>query len=235
MQGSLYEESFTKRSLQGISRPPHERGATFPRDGQRDALFLPRTVAVARILILYGTTDGHTAKVAAGLAVACRDAGAAPTVVNAADARTVRPDDFDRVVVAASVHIGGYQGAVGRWVRRHRDALNARPSAFVSVCLAILQPEAKPQREARAIAARFLARTGWRPQEVKLVAGATPFTRYGWAKALVMRRIAARVGAGADRHRDYVYTDWDDLHLFGRRFAETHPAPLADREGPRAV
>ena len=44
-------------------------------------------------------------------------------------------DDYDAVIVAASVHGGKFQRNVCRWVQAYADRLNAKPSAFVPVCL----------------------------------------------------------------------------------------------------
>jgi menaquinone-dependent protoporphyrinogen oxidase len=95
---------------------------------------------MARILVLYGTTDGHTAKVAATVADALRTAGAAVDVIEAGT-KQPEPDQYAGVIVAASVHMRGYQRSVRRWVRRHAEALRGKPSAFLSVSLGVLQKD----------------------------------------------------------------------------------------------
>ena len=94
----------------------------------------------------------------------------------------------------------------------------------MSVCLGVLQKDPKVQQDLQAILDRFVARTGWRPTVVKLVAGALPYTRYGWVQRLVMRRIVAKAGGDTDTHRDYEYTDWNDLRHFAADFGLRLPA-----------
>jgi menaquinone-dependent protoporphyrinogen oxidase len=175
---------------------------------------------MSRVLILYGTTDGHTKKIAAALAGVLSWEGSR---VDAVDAKRVTPDDrpegYDSVIVAASIHSGGYQRAVKRWVRRHAAALNRMPTAFVSVCLGILEQRPEARQEVRAVMDRFLKRNGWQPDVRKTVAGALPYTKYGWLKKWVMRRIAAKAGGDTDTTRDFEYTDWDDVCAFARAFA----------------
>lgn len=183
---------------------------------------------MTRLLLVYGTTDGHTAKVARFLASELRSYGA---TVDVLDARTSNPQpgDYAGVLVAASIHAGGYQRAVVRWVRAHTDALRGKPSAFVSVCLAVLQKDLKVQRELGGIINRFEARTGWKPTRVKFVAGALPYTRYGWLKRAVMRRIMKKTGGSTDVSRDHEYTDWTDLLVFAGTFhvlCGGQPAPV---------
>ena len=173
-----------------------------------------------RTLVLFGTTDGQTAKIAAAIGATLRTDDITVDVIDAGVV-PVKPEDYDAVVVAASVHAGGYQRAVRRWVRAHAAALGARPTAFVSVCLGVLQPDPKVQREVTDIASRFAAGAGWRPSVIKTVAGALPYTRYNWFKRWMMRRIVAKAGGDTDTSRDYEYTDWADLRAFTQQFART--------------
>lgn len=172
-----------------------------------------------RILILYGTTDGHTARVAAALAETLHMEGAFVDVADAgARVPPPGPDGYTAVIVAASVHASGYQPAVRRWVRANLGVLRARPSALVSVCLGVLQHDPTVDLELQAILNRFYRLTGWQPTVTKIVAGALPYTRYGWLKRMVMRRIAAKAHGDVDTTRDYEYTDWTDLKGFARDF-----------------
>jgi menaquinone-dependent protoporphyrinogen oxidase len=174
---------------------------------------------MSRILILYGTTHGQTAKIARYLAYLLRNV---PFQVEVADAANwpPKPDGYDAVIVAASVHAQGYQQAVRRWVRRHVKVLNRKPTALISVCLGVLQPDAAVQREVAAIPMRFAERYGWHPLTFKVVAGALPYTRYNMLTRWIMRRIVARAGGDTDTTRDYEYTDWADLKMFTTAFAE---------------
>jgi menaquinone-dependent protoporphyrinogen oxidase len=168
-----------------------------------------------RFLVLYGTTEGQTAKIAAAIARTLRHQGAIVDLVNAAS-RTAdpKPEDYAAVVVAASVHAGGYQRAVRRWARAHAGGLAMRPAAFVSVCLGVLERNPETDRALSRIAQRFFAVTGWTPTVVKIVAGALPYTHYNWLKRWLMRRIVAKAHGDTDTTRDYEYTDWNDLREF---------------------
>jgi menaquinone-dependent protoporphyrinogen oxidase len=175
-------------------------------------------------LIAYGTTDGHTAKIANALAQAIRTCGADVDVFDtgsAPAAASKKADRYAAVVVAASVHAGSYQGAVVRWVQENAAALKERPTAFVSVCLGVLQHEPAVDRELAAIAQRFFDTTGWTPTTWKAVAGALLYRQYNPIKRWMMRRIVAKAHGDTDTSRDYVYTDWDDVNAFGNVFWQT--------------
>ena len=180
---------------------------------------LLRTVqGMKKILVVYATTDGQTAKVAREIGVALRDAGADAHVM-IASRMLDGPEGYAGVIVAGSVHGGGYQRSLRRWITRHADALATRPGAFVSVCLAVLNPAAAPA--VTAVMSRFLEKCGWHPSLVKPVAGALLYTRYGWLKRWMMKRIVAKNGGDTDTSRDYEYTDWEDIRRFAANFART--------------
>jgi menaquinone-dependent protoporphyrinogen oxidase len=172
-----------------------------------------------RFLVLYGTTEGQTAKIAAAVGETLRAQAAAVDVVNAAAARPdLTPKEYTAVIIAASVHVGGYQRAVRRWVKTHARALNEMPTAFVSVCLGVLERNLKTDQELSRIANGFFVATGWKPTNFKVVAGALPYTKYNWLKRWTMRRIVAKAHGDTDTTRDFEYTDWNDLRAFAIGF-----------------
>ena len=185
---------------------------------------------MTRVLILYGTTDGHTATIARRLASMLHAYGAEVDTVDVVHGKP-RPAGYDGVIVAASVHTGAYQSKVRRWVREHSPALADLPTAFISVSLGVLQTDPAVQKEVRATIDRFLTSTGWRPTVTKPVAGAVLYTRYGWLKRRLMRHIVRKAGGGTDTGRDYEYTDWADLD----RFAESFVNELEGHVGMRSV
>ena len=62
---------------------------------------------MTRILIVYGTTDGHTRKIAQVLADNLRALRCSADLMDSANMLwRVSPDGYDGAIVAASVHIG---------------------------------------------------------------------------------------------------------------------------------
>ncbi len=176
---------------------------------------------MTHILIVYGTTDGHTRKIAQVLAENLRAKRCSVDIVDAAGMPwRLSPETYDGVIVAASVHIGDYQRAVARWVRMYAPLLNGMPTAFLSVCLAVLEKGPEARQESVRIMQRFLARCGWQPSITKMVAGAVLYTRYGWLKRRMMKRVVEKAGGDTDTTRDFEYTDWKDLWVFAGEFAE---------------
>ena len=180
-----------------------------------------------RILVFYGTTTGHTAKIARSIGDTLRRQGASVDVIEA-NGEWPEPEDYAAVVVAASVHGGKYQRQVRRWVRANMETLNARPTAFVSVCLGVLQREPQVQEEVAAIMSRFLTASGWRPAVTKSVAGALLYTQYNPFLRWIMKRITRKAGGDTDTSRDYEYTDWSDLRAFAEDFGRRVPGGASE-------
>ena len=173
------------------------------------------------VLVVYATTDGHTATIAAAIAETLRGAAMRVDVMNAQFRNfTPRLDDYQVVIVAASVHAGSYQREIRQWVRAHAAALATKRTAFISVCLSVLQRADTVDAKIKEILETFYASTGWTPTETKVVAGALLYRRYGWFKRRMMQKIVAKAGGDTDTSRDYYYTDWSDLAEFTEGFAE---------------
>ena len=103
------------------------------------------------VLIVYGTSEGQTRKIAEWAARHVRRHGHDAELRDSADvASGLNLERFDAFVVAASVHHEYHQATVRDFVVAHRRALDAKPSAFISVSLsAVLEgahPEAKNMR-----------------------------------------------------------------------------------------
>jgi menaquinone-dependent protoporphyrinogen oxidase len=173
---------------------------------------------MSRVLVLYGTSEGQTAKIAQAIAAAL-NAGAIETDVVQAGTGDPRPCHYSGVIVAGSIHGGGYQKPIGKWIRAHLAEFGNQPTAFVSVCLSVLSTQEKARDEARAMPRRFVDDLGWHPTVIKVVAGALPYTKYNFFTRWIMKRIVSAAGGDTDTSRDYEYTDWKDLREFADRFA----------------
>ena len=173
---------------------------------------------MARVLIPYGTTEGQTEEIADVVAEVLRGRGHDADCVDVAGLGAALPDRYDAVVVGASIHMGEHDRHVVEFVRENRGTLKGMPSAFSSVSLAAHGDI----QEAEGYVGRFEEETGWRPDQVGLFGGALLYTRYGFIKRHMMKRIAADKpgGLGLDTSRDYVYTEWDAVRRFTEHFAE---------------
>jgi menaquinone-dependent protoporphyrinogen oxidase len=189
---------------------------------------------MARVLIVYGTTEGHTARIADRMATVIRGEGHA---VEARDAKEIRNQavtgEVDGIIVGGSVHGGDHQSSLREFVKRNRDLLERVPSAFFSVSLAAADQDDESAAEVQTTLDKFVRETGWRPRRVEPIAGALVYTQYNVFIRHLMKLIVKRHGrAELDASRDYDFTDWEAVERFARDFT----ASIADdaRVGSRA-
>lgn len=167
---------------------------------------------MAKILIAYGTTEGHTRTICEQVRDWLVESGHDILLVDT-KAKTPVPsfDGIECAIVAGSLHQEKHQPALVRFVKKYREILENVPSLMLSVSLTAVLRDDKHLAEAKVCVDRFTVDTRWMPKTVHLVAGALKYTKYDWMKRMLMKMIAKKNGGDTDVHQDYVYTDWDDL------------------------
>jgi menaquinone-dependent protoporphyrinogen oxidase len=165
-----------------------------------------------RALILYGTTEGHTANITKFVEERLV-ANGIDVFRQQADGEAFLPDPggYGLVIIAASLHAGYYQRPVIDYLIKHAKTLNKMPSVFLSVSLSAASEDRDDLQGLYACNADFLHETGWQPSESHLVAGAFRFTKYDFLKTWAMKYIAWRKNQSADASRDHDLTDWAAL------------------------
>lgn len=177
---------------------------------------------MAHILLVYGTTEGHTAGISETIAEALVQAGHRVTALRAGDPAPDVPADADGIIVGASVHREHHQPEVIEFVRRNLARLQDRPSAFFQVCLAAADDSAEAQTEVQGLYDAFVEETGWDPRQHATFAGRLAWTQYDAFTRIVMRIILRDQDLSPeelDRRHDVDYTDYDAVRSFAATFA----------------
>jgi menaquinone-dependent protoporphyrinogen oxidase len=173
------------------------------------------------VLIIFGTVEGHTRKIARTLSSTVQSLGHQATVFDAGDLGDVDLDIADAVIVCAPVHMGAYPTAIAHWLTIKAERLAGLPGAFVSVSLAAASPFPEEHAEIQKITAGLFERTGWKPLMVHQAAGALKYPQYDFLKRLLMKHIAYREGGPTDVTTDHEFTNWNALAAFAESFVET--------------
>jgi len=168
------------------------------------------------VLIIYGTTEGQTRKISEWTATHIRGRGyRAELHDSAAPVFNLDLETYDAFIIAASVHQERHQETVINFVAAHLEALDAKPSAFISVSLsAVLEGGGM---EAQKYVDRLVTMTGWKPRMTLLLGGALRFTEYDYFQEQIVKFIVMKGGA-VNTGRDREFTDWKALAGFIDRF-----------------
>lgn len=175
---------------------------------------------MARILLVYGTVEGQTARISQVLCTELRQLG---NQVDIFSVQRLPPgldlDSYDAVMAGGAVHASTYPRPLQKWLKRNSSRITAKPGAFFSVCLGILEKNPALRGKEKRIAQNLFDKTGWHPSLSTVFAGALAYTRYSWMKRWMMKQIAARSGGDTDTTRDHEYTNWDEVKAFARKFS----------------
>jgi len=171
---------------------------------------------MTKILVAYGTTEGHTAGIAERIAEVIRRQGHQAEVIDLRRSGVNHLDSYDAVIIGGSIHMGKHEEYVADFVRKGGVALERVPSAFFSVSLAAHGD----MDNARAYVKNFEQETGWRPAQVGFFSGALLYREYGLLKRLMMKKIVRDKpgNLSTDTSRDHDYTDWDEVEQFAEDF-----------------
>lgn len=175
-------------------------------------------------LVVYGTTEGQTRKVAEFIAAAMNERGVVAEVVDSASVRAalVQPV-YAAVVVCGSLHHGRYRASLTRFVKENLAWLADVPAALVTVSLTAARDDDRSRDELRASEEAFCRKTGWGPAMSHHVAGALRYAEYNFFKRLMVRSVADKLGGDTDTSHDHEYTDWNGLTHFVETFLAATP------------
>lgn len=170
---------------------------------------------MARILIGYSTTDGHTKKICNRLQKVIEQQGHQITLLSIADCSNPDLRNFDKVVIGASIRYGRHSRLVIDFINRNRELLDSRPNAFFSVNVVARKPE-KSRPEANPYLQKFLRRISWRPRELAVFAGRIEYPSYGFFDRQMIRLIMWMTRGPTDPKAVVEFTDWQQVEEFGR-------------------
>ena len=173
---------------------------------------------MAKVLILYSTTDGHTVEICNRLTATIEQGGDSVELVNLLDGPTLEGREFDKIVIGASIRYGKHQPAVYDFIRNNQATLEAHPNALFSVNVVARKPE-KNTPETNPYLQKFLKKIDWQPQNLGVFAGKISYPDYGFVDKQMIRFIMWMTKGPTDPTTVVEFTDWDSVDEFGRMVA----------------
>ena len=120
---------------------------------------------------------------------------------------------FEQIVIGASIRYGTHSKQVVEFVRRHRQVLESKPSAFFSVNIVARKPE-KNSPETNPYLRKFLAQTNWQPPLQAVFAGKLDYPRYRFFDRLMIRLIMKMTNGPTAPDTVIEFTDWAKVDDF---------------------
>ena len=172
-----------------------------------------------KLLIAFGSTEGQTQKIVEWVAERIRSAGHEVEIYDSK--RLLRGfdiDTFDAIIVAGSVHQKNHQESIVVFALAHREQLEAKPSAFLSVSLSAGLKDG--EQDCLCYVEEFVEKSGWRPSNLLIVAGAVLYSEYDFFMEQTIRHVVMQGREPKDIKEDYELTDWKALGEFVDGFVE---------------
>ena len=173
---------------------------------------------MAKVLIIYSSTDGHTLKIGERLRAVIAQLGHQATLVSINDASQVDLQTFDKIVIGASIRYGKHSPKITDFINRNRRLLASKPNAFFSVNIVARKPE-KNQPDTNPYLRKFLKQISWQPKELAVFAGKLEYPKYSFFDRQMIRLIMLITKGPTDPKTVIEFTDWQQVESFGRLIA----------------
>lgn len=172
---------------------------------------------MSKILIIYSTTDGHTREICQRLSkvIEAQDNQNEVILISINHGQDIELDNFDKIVVGASIRYGKHRPQVHEFVNKYEKILDSKPNAFFSVNVVARKPE-KNQPDTNPYLRKFLKQVPWRPKELAVFAGKIDYPSYTIWDRLMIRLIMWITKGPTDPKTIIEFTDWNKVEAFGK-------------------
>ena len=160
-------------------------------------------------LIIYSTTDGQTISIAEKIGEVLENS----KVISIADAETLNLNDFETIVIGASIRYGKHKPEVYKFIKDNLEVLDAKKNAFFSVNVVARKPE-KNTPDTNPYMQKFLELSKWSPKNLSVFAGKIDYPQYKFVDKQMIRFIMWMTKGPTDINGTFEFTDWKKVESF---------------------
>ncbi|MEL0613497.1 menaquinone-dependent protoporphyrinogen IX dehydrogenase [Marinomonas arenicola] len=170
---------------------------------------------MGKILILYSSVDGHTHAICLRLAEQLKT-DYAIALHSFDDADLPSPQQFDKIILGASIRYGKHRPNVESYIRQYKTLLDDKACAVFSVNLVARKAE-KNNPESNPYLQKLLAQCDWQPQLKGVFAGKVDYQKYRFFDRQMIRAIMWMTKGPTALDSSIDYTDWPSVDAFAQR------------------
>ncbi|MGB5441512.1 MAG: menaquinone-dependent protoporphyrinogen IX dehydrogenase [Gammaproteobacteria bacterium] len=170
---------------------------------------------MAKILIIYSTTDGHTREICQRLKQVIEQQAHRVTLISIDDEPGLDIRQFDKIVIGASIRYGKHSKKVYKFINSNEQILDKMPNAFFSVNVVARKPD-KNEPGTNPYLKKFLNQISWRPKKLAVFAGKIDYPSYHFWDRQMIRLIMWMTKGPTDPEAVVEFTDWKQVESFGR-------------------
>ena len=170
---------------------------------------------MSKILIIYSTTDGQTKKICQRLAELSNRTNDVD-VFSIDEIAMIDLETYEKIILGASIRYGKHSPKVFEFVKKNKDILDTKETAFFTVNVVARKKE-KNTPETNPYMKKFLELSGWKPDKLGVFAGKIDYPMYGFFDKQIIRLIMLITKGPTDTSQTYEFTDWDKVEQFSRK------------------
>jgi menaquinone-dependent protoporphyrinogen oxidase len=170
---------------------------------------------MAKILIIYSSTDGHTKEICLRLQHMVEAQNNRVSLIAINDANTQDLNAFDKIVIGASIRYGKHHKKVYELIKHNQHILESKSNAFFSVNVVARKPE-KNTPETNPYLKKFLKQISWKPKNLAVFAGKIDYQKYNTFDRIMIRFIMWMTKGPTDPHAKIEFTDWSQVESFSQ-------------------
>jgi menaquinone-dependent protoporphyrinogen oxidase len=160
-------------------------------------------------LIIYSTTDGQTISIAEKIGEVLENS----IVISVTDAESLNLNDFETIVIGASIRYGKHKPEVYKFIKDNLGILDAKKNAFFSVNVVARKPE-KNTPDTNPYMQKFLELSKWSPKSLSVFAGKIDYPQYKFVDKQMIRFIMWMTKGPTDINGTFEFTDWKKVESF---------------------
>ena len=174
---------------------------------------------MAKILIIYSSTDGHTKEICFRLQQIVEDQNHQVALVSVNDGNTIDLSTFDKIVIGASIRYGKHSKKIYEFINNNQQNLDSKANAFFSVNVVARKPE-KSRPETNPYLQKFLKQISWEPKKLAVFAGKIEYQKYKFWDRFMIRLIMRMTGGPTDPKANIDFTNWSHVESFGQTICD---------------
>ncbi|MDD1784397.1 menaquinone-dependent protoporphyrinogen IX dehydrogenase [Enterovibrio sp. ZSDZ35] len=169
-----------------------------------------------KALLLHSSREGQTVKILKAMESELADEYQCE-LVDLHAVSSVNIDNYDKVLIGASIRYGHLNKKLYQFIETHLTALKDKKAAFFCVNLTARKP-GKDTPEGSVYVKKFLKLSPWQPELIGVFAGALYYPRYKLFDRVMIQFIMRMTGGETDATKEVEYTNWERVKEFSERF-----------------
>ena len=159
-------------------------------------------------IFIYSSSNGQSLKICKAL-----NKNKESLIIDMDMLKTTKLDNFDQIVIGASVKYGDHNKKVYEFVKKNRVLLEKKKTVFFSVNATARKSE-KNTPKTNPYIIKFLKKTNWTPDHIGVFAGMVDFPNYNFIEKYIIKLIMWITNGPTDTSKTFEFTNWEDVKKF---------------------